>query len=105
MIFGYLLFFADSAERATTQAMLMGSVTVVITLLMLLLTFFDNPHGEGIGGLQPTAMQRSLRIIDTQVDALGLHGHATVRRAGQRPLSTSSGAQPARRPPAVAGAG
>ncbi len=72
VIFGYLLFFADSAERVTTQAMLMGSVTVVITLLMLLLTFFDNPHGEGIGGLQPTAMQRSLRVVATQVDVLGL---------------------------------
>ena len=50
----------------------MGSVTVVITVLMLLLGFFDNPHGEGIGGLQPTAMERSLRIVDAQVDALGV---------------------------------
>jgi FtsH-binding integral membrane protein len=72
VIFAYLLFFADSAERATTQAMLMGSVTVVITLLMLLLTFFDNPHAEGIGGLQPTAMERSLRIVDAQLATLGV---------------------------------
>ncbi len=72
VIFGYLLFFADSAERATTQAMLMGSVTVVISLLMLLLVFFDNPHGEGLGGLQPTAMERSLRLVDSQVAALGI---------------------------------
>lgn len=72
VIFGYLLFFADSAERAVTQAMLMGSVTVVITVLMLLLLFFDNPHGEGPGGLQPTAMERSLRLVDAQLDALAL---------------------------------
>lgn len=72
VIFGYLLFFADSAERATTQAMLMGSVTVVITVLMLLLVFFDNPHGEGLGGLQPTAMERSLRLVDAQLEALAL---------------------------------
>lgn len=72
VIFGYLLFFADSAERATTQAMLMGSVTVVITVLMLLLGFFDNPHGEGVGRLEPTAMERSLRIIDNSVSALGI---------------------------------
>jgi FtsH-binding integral membrane protein len=72
VIFAYLLFFADSTERATTQAMLMGSVTVVITLLMLLLTFFDNPHAEGIGGLKPTAMERSLRLVDAQLAALGV---------------------------------
>ena len=72
VIFGYLLFFADSAERALTQAVLMGSVTAVITLLMLLLGFFDNPHGEGLGRLQPTEMERALRIVDAQLDALGL---------------------------------
>ncbi len=71
VIFGFLLFFADSAEGAVTQAALMGSVAVVITVLMLLLGFFDNPHGEGIGKLQPTAMERSLIIIDSEVAALG----------------------------------
>ena len=42
-----MLFFADRAEGAVTQGMLMGSVTVVITLLMFLLVFFDHPHGAG----------------------------------------------------------
>ena len=37
VIFVYMLFFADRAEGPVTQGMLMGSVTVVITLLMLLL--------------------------------------------------------------------
>jgi hypothetical protein len=51
------------------QAVLMGSVTVVITLLMLLLVFFNNPHGGGVGRLQPTAMERTLDLIDTQLKA------------------------------------
>ena len=72
MIFGFLLFFADSGEGAVTQAVLMGSVSIVITVLMLLLGFFDNPHGEGLGQLQPTAMERSLRIIDSQASAVGI---------------------------------
>jgi hypothetical protein len=72
VLFGFLLFFADSSEGALTQSVLMGSVAVVITVLMLLLGFFDNPHGEGIGQLRPTAMERSLRIIDSQVAALGI---------------------------------
>ena len=45
-----------------TQGMLMGSVTVVITALLLLLMFFDHPHGDGVGRLQPTAMERTLRL-------------------------------------------
>jgi len=72
VIFGYMLFFADRAEGVFTQSMLMGSVTVVITLLMLLLVFFDHPHGEGLGRLKPTAMERTLGLIDVQLDVAGL---------------------------------
>ena len=59
VIFVYLLFFADSGERAKTQALLMGSVTFVICLLLQLLVFFDHPHGDGVGRLHPTAMERN----------------------------------------------
>ena len=72
VIFAYMLFFADRAERAVTQSMLMGSVTVVIAFLLLLLTFFDHPHGAGVGRLQPTAMERTIRLIDTQLEVAGL---------------------------------
>ena len=73
VIFAYMLFFADRAEGAVTQGMLMGSVTVVIALLLLLLMFFDHPHGAGVGRLQPTAMERTTRLIDIQVDVAGLN--------------------------------
>ncbi|WP_426592141.1 hypothetical protein ACPPVS_10105 [Cellulomonas sp. McL0617] len=72
VIFAYMLFFADRGEKATTQVMLMGSVTVVITLLLLLLTFFDHPHGAGLGKLEPTAMQRNLRVMDAELSSVGL---------------------------------
>jgi hypothetical protein len=72
VIFGYLLFFADRTEGAVTQGVLMGSVTMVITLLLLLLVFFDHPHGEGVGRLQPTAMVRTIGLIDTQLHLVGL---------------------------------
>ena len=71
VIFVFMLFFADSGEGALTQGVLMGSVALVLTVLMLLLGFFDQPHQEGVGALQPTAMERSLRIIDNQLAALG----------------------------------
>ena len=72
VIFVYMLFFADPAEKAVTQGLLMGSVTSVITILMLLLVFFNHPHGSGVGRLQPTAMERTLRLIDLQAALVGL---------------------------------
>ena len=68
----YMLFFADPGEGAITQSMLMGGATLVVTVLILLLMFFDNPHGGGLGTLQPTAMQRSLRLIDAEIKVVGL---------------------------------
>jgi hypothetical protein len=68
----YMLFFADPGEGAITQSMLMGGATLVVTVLILLLVFFDNPHGGGLGTLQPTAMQRSLRLIDAEIKVVGL---------------------------------
>jgi len=72
LIFAYVLFFADPEEGAVTQGMLMGSVSVVVTLLMLLLMFFHHPHGDGLGTLRPTAMERSLRLIQAQIEVVGL---------------------------------
>jgi hypothetical protein len=72
VIFVYMLFFADPAEGAVTQGVLMGSVTVVVSLLMMLLVFFNHAHGDGIGRLQPTAMERTIRLIDTQARLAGV---------------------------------
>jgi hypothetical protein len=72
VILVYMLFFADPGEGAVTQGMLMGSVTAVITMLLVLLVYFDNPHGEGVGQLQPTAMERTLRLIDAELVVGGL---------------------------------
>jgi hypothetical protein len=70
--FIYVLRFADPGERAASQAMLMGSVTAVITLLMLLLVFFNSPHGSGVGRLQPTAMERTIDLIETQLAGMAV---------------------------------
>ncbi|HET6696997.1 MAG TPA: hypothetical protein VFG85_10865 [Gaiellaceae bacterium] len=71
VIFVYMLFFADSGERAVTQAVLMGAVVSVIVMLFLLLYALDNPFAEGVGGLDPLAMERALRIVDEEIRALG----------------------------------
>jgi hypothetical protein len=68
VIFVFMLFFADSGERAVTQGVLMGAVAAVIVTLLLLLNFLDSPFHTGVGGLRPVAMERTLRIVD---EALG----------------------------------
>jgi hypothetical protein len=81
-IFVFLLFFADSAERAATQSLLMGSVVLVITLLLCLLAFFDRPHGDQVGKLRPTAMERTLVLLDLEQDAAGIDLDAPCDDAG-----------------------
>jgi Protein of unknown function (DUF4239) len=68
VVFVYMLFFADSAERAVTQALLMGAVASVVVMMLLLLRFLDTPFQTGVGGVQPVSMERTLRIVD---EALG----------------------------------
>ncbi len=71
IIFAYMLFFADSGEGKLVQAMLMGSVAAVITMMLLLLQFLDDPFRDGFGGLKPVAMERTLDIIDQQLAVVG----------------------------------
>jgi len=74
IIFVFMLFFADSGERAFVQATMMGGVAVMITSMLLLLWFLDNPYHAGVGGLPPTAMKRTLEILGQQEKIVGLHG-------------------------------
>jgi hypothetical protein len=69
LIFVYMLFFADSGERRVVQALLMGTVVAVIVSTLLLLQFLNNPFHEGVGGLRPDAMERTLKIIDQKLSA------------------------------------
>lgn len=74
VIFAFMLFFADSGERAVSQAMLIGSVIAVIAAMLLLIQFLDDPYREGFGGLQPEAMERTLGILDREREVAGATG-------------------------------
>jgi hypothetical protein len=65
VVFAFMLFFADSGERAGSQAMLMGSATTVIVLTLMAINALDNPYRHGLGRITPVAMERSLRILDS----------------------------------------
>ena len=63
VIFVYMLLFADSGERRFVQAIMMGSVVAVVVSSLLLINVLDQPFSKGVGGLQPVAMQRTLKVL------------------------------------------
>ena len=71
VIFVFMLFFADRAEGAITQAVLMGSVVSVIATMLLLIRFLDSPFHSDVGGLRPVAMERTLRDMDEVIRIAG----------------------------------
>jgi len=71
VLFLFMLLFADSAEHAFVQGAMIGGVAVVITSTLLLLWFLDNPYHPGVGGLKPTAMQRTLESLDHLAPLVG----------------------------------
>jgi hypothetical protein len=71
IIFAFMLFFADSAERAVVQATMMGGVAIAFTSMLLLVWFLDNPYQAGVGSLRPVAMERTLRLLDQEAAVVG----------------------------------
>ncbi len=71
LIVGFMMFFADSGERAVVQAALIGTVVAVMTATLLVIDFLDNPYRDGVGSLEPTTMQRTLRILDQERRIVG----------------------------------
>ena len=66
VVFGFMLFFADSGEGVGAQAMLMGSAATVIVLTLAAINALDHPYRDGLGQIKPVAMQRSLRILGAE---------------------------------------
>jgi hypothetical protein len=82
LIFVFMLFFADSGERAVVQGLLIGTVVAVITAMLLLLQYLDNPFHDGLGGLRPVAMERTLEIIDQELSIVGQDAVAPCDSSG-----------------------
>src|SRR3954447_7743702 len=71
ILFVFMLFFADSGERAFVQATMMGGVAVLVSSLLLLLWFLDNPYQGGVGALRPVAMERALELLRDEANLVG----------------------------------
>ena len=78
IIFVFMLFFADRAEGAVTQAMLIGSVAAVVTVTLLVIFALDGPYRPGLGQLRPAAMERTLVDSRRGTGRRRRHGLASV---------------------------
>jgi hypothetical protein len=90
IIFVFMLFFADRGERAKAQAMLIGSVTAVIALMLLLIQFLDDPYRDGLGSLKPVAMERALEILNEERQLSKETDPEPCDESGQRVATSSS---------------
>jgi hypothetical protein len=87
VVFGFMLFFADSGEGVGAQAMLMGSATTVIVLTLAAINALNHPYSAGVGQITPVAMQRSLRILDSARTVLNVTGPVPCDARGTRVAS------------------
>ena len=71
LIVGFMLFFADSGERAVVQGALIGTVVAVMVATLLVIDVLDNPYRPGVGSLKPTAMERTLKILEQERRTIG----------------------------------
>jgi hypothetical protein len=85
VILVFMLFFADRGEHVVVQAILIGSVVAVLCATLLVIRQLDSPYHSGPGGLQPTAMKRTLVVLEEELVVAG--GKVPVLcDAGGRPL-------------------
>jgi hypothetical protein len=85
IVFAYMLFFADPAEMARSQAMLIGSATTVVVVTLLAIWALDNPYRPGLGSIRPVAMERTLVILDEARAAVGATEEPPCDESGSAP--------------------
>jgi len=70
-LFVFMLFFADIGESVVVQATMMGGVAILVSSLLLLLWFLDNPYHGGAGALRPSAMEATLKLFRDEAQVVG----------------------------------
>jgi len=71
LVVAYMCFYADPAEPAVVQAMMIGAVTTIVVAGMLVVWFRDRPYKNASGSINPTAMTTTVERMDAQSGASG----------------------------------
>jgi hypothetical protein len=62
----YMCFFADPAESAVVQGMMVGAVTTMVVAGILVVRFLDRPYAHASGSIEPTAMTMTLQRMEAE---------------------------------------
>jgi uncharacterized membrane protein len=90
VVWAFVFLFADRGEGAVVQAIMIGTVTVMIVSGLLVINFLDYPYSRGSGGLRPTAMEQSQQEMVETTRVLGLDLPELCDETGQ-PIGTAAG--------------
>jgi hypothetical protein len=63
----YMCFYADPAESAVVQGMMVGAVTTMVVAGMLVVRFLDRPYENASGSIGPTAMTMTLQRMEAEI--------------------------------------
>jgi hypothetical protein len=58
--------FADREEAAVTQAALAAGIAIIVVSGLVLVRFLDKPYADKSGSIKPTAMERSLVLMERE---------------------------------------
>jgi lipid-A-disaccharide synthase-like uncharacterized protein len=64
IVLGYTFLYADRGESFAMQAVMIGTVTAIVVSGLLVVRFLDRPYENESGSIAPTAMIRTLKLID-----------------------------------------
>ena len=72
LVIAYMCFFADPAEPAVVQGLMIGSVTTMAVAGMLVVRVLDRPYENASGSIEPTAMTMTLQALESDSRASGV---------------------------------
>ena len=71
LLIGYMCFYADPGEKFFVQAMMIGSMTVIIISGIGLVRFLEKPYEGQSGSIRPVEMTRTLVLMEEQRESTG----------------------------------
>jgi hypothetical protein len=81
-VVGFVVLFADAAERVPSQLALVLAVTTSVAASLLIVNFLDRPYGNHSGAISPAAMRGVLATMEREQEAIG-RTEAPCNAAGQ----------------------
>jgi vacuolar-type H+-ATPase subunit I/STV1 len=83
LVITYMCFYADPAESAVVQGMMIGAVTAMVVAGILVVWFLERPYENATGSIEPTAMTMTLERMEAESSASGTRARRLCDERGQ----------------------